>query len=239
MHDAGVDAAMDQDPIHRLLTMSGARWRTTQPEPAPVAPTIFVRDARRIGAGFGGRAWPFLAGVAFTVAVVAFAAAIAPGWLPQRPDVAGPVSSAIVHHKGGDLAHCPITKPTGHFQPPQDGEIPANKAWYGNPILWTWLDRDGEVWDGLQRSETGLGQKTFWWSSFFDVRREPQPDIFVIGDRIGPPGQFGFGPGTNAGGEFGSAMLVGVDVPEEGCWNVTAHYRGASLNYVVWVGPRS
>jgi hypothetical protein len=32
---------------------------------------------------------------------------------------------------------------------------------------------------------------------------------------------------------------VGIDIPEEGCWNVTAHYFGDSLNYVVWVGPRS
>ena len=239
MHDSGIDAAMNRDAVHQLLAASGAQWRATQADPAPVDPTMFVHEPRRLGFASSGRVWPFLAGVAVTVAVVAFAAAMAPGLLPRQPNVAGPGSSTTVDHKGGDLAHCPITKPTGDFQPPQQGEIPASRAWYGSPILWTWLDRDGEVWDGLPKTESGLSQKTFWWSSFFEVRREPQPDIFVIGDRIGQPGQFGFGPGTNAGGDFGSAMLVGIDVPTEGCWNVTAHYRGASLNYVVWVGPRS
>ena len=240
MHDSELDAAMNRDAVHQLLTASGAQWRTSQPEPSPVDPAMFVPAPRRFRLVTSGRAWAFLAGVAVTVAVFVAAAAIAPGWLPRRPDVGGPGPSTTVDHKGGDLAHCPITKPTGDFQPPQQGEIPASKAWYGSPILWTYLDRDGEVWEGLPRSESGLTQKTFWFSTLFGGGHvEPQPEIFVIGDRIGQPGQFGFGPGTNAGAEFGSAMLVGVDVPTEGCWNVTAHYRGAALNYVVWVGARS
>jgi hypothetical protein len=30
-------------------------------------------------------------------------------------------------------------------------------------------------------------------------------------------------------------MLVGVEIPEPGCWRVTADYRNASLSYVVWI----
>jgi len=225
------------DPIDEQLQAAGARWRDAQPEPASVDPAIFAPDGRERRPWLARSLVSFAAGVAATLVVVVLAVAVSSGLFPQT-DVGGPgASGASSPHDGSDLAHCPVTKPTTPFQPPTDGVIPASKAWYGNRILWTWLDRDGEVWTGLPRSETGLTQKTFWWSQLFDVRREPQPEIYVVGSRIGPDGSFGFGPGTNAGGDFGSAMLVGIDVPAEGCWNITAHYRGASLSYVVWVGP--
>ena len=227
------------DPIHEQLLAAGARWREAQPEAAPVDPAIFAAGARELRPWFGRPLVSFAGGVTATLAVLVLAMVVAPGLFPGT-GVGGPgASSGSAPHDGSDLAHCPVTKPTTPFQPPMEGDIPASKAWFGNQILWTWLDRDGEVWTALPRSETGLTQKTFWWSRLFDVRREPQPEIYVIGSRIGPEGTLGFGPGTNAGGDFGSAMLVGIDVPAEGCWNITAHYRGASLNYVVWVGPPS
>ena len=45
-------------------------------------------------------------------------------------------------------------------------------------------------------------------------------------------------PGTN-GTELkvGNFMLVGVTVPVAGCWQITAEYRGHTLQYVVWVAP--
>ena len=225
------------DPVDDVLIRAGATWRDGQQAPRPVAASLFVAGpGRRVGFGFGARTWSFFAGVGVALAIVMVAAALSPGWF-VRFSAAGPGASPTSGAIGSNLAHCPITKPTKPFHPPIDAQLPETMAWYGNGILWTWLDRDGEVWEGLPRTETGLTQKTFWWSSAFDVHREQQPEIYVIGSRIGPPGQFGSGPGTNASGDFGSAMLVGIDIPEEGCWNVTAHYRGTSLNYVVWVGP--
>jgi hypothetical protein len=32
-------------------------------------------------------------------------------------------------------------------------------------------------------------------------------------------------------------MLVGVEFPFAGCWQVTANYRDASLTYVLWLKP--
>lgn len=43
--------------------------------------------------------------------------------------------------------------------------------------------------------------------------------------------------GTNAIADFGSAMLVGVEFPFAGCWQVTGNYRDASLTYVLWLKP--
>jgi hypothetical protein len=236
-------ASTGPSPIEQRLMAAGAGWRASQPEPLPLDPSIFAADGPRLGSGLGTRPWSFaagiVAGIAATLVIVLFGMAVAPGWFP-RTGVEGPGPSAVAGpSRGEDLAHCPVTKPSVPFEPDPSAAIPADKAWYGNRLFWTWLDRDGEVWDGLTKSELGFSQKTFWWSALFDVHREEQPEIYVIGSRIGAPGRFGFGPGTNASGDFGSAMLVGVDVPEEGCWNVTAHYRGADLSYVVWVGPRT
>ena len=33
----------------------------------------------------------------------------------------------------------------------------------------------------------------------------------------------------------GEAMLVGIEFPTAGCWQLTAEYRDAVLSYVVWI----
>jgi hypothetical protein len=43
---------------------------------------------------------------------------------------------------------------------------------------------------------------------------------------------------TNAFAEdIQSAMLVGVDFPALGCWEITGRYADAQLRFVVWVAP--
>jgi hypothetical protein len=37
------------------------------------------------------------------------------------------------------------------------------------------------------------------------------------------------------GGGAGSFMLVGVDFPTTGCWQVTGAYKGETVSFVVWV----
>jgi hypothetical protein len=99
------------------------------------------------------------------------------------------------------------------------------------------LRHGGEVWFDLPRGADGLGQKTFWWSADFDVVNEPQPTISVTGRQLDGFGRFASpAPGTNAGADFGSAMLIGVGVPTAGCWEITATYKRATLSYVAWVG---
>jgi hypothetical protein len=140
------------------------------------------------------------------------------------------------------LSSCPLTKPTHPFVPPADDEAPArppayyDAEWYGTVRLWTMLRHGGEVWSGLPRWPDGFGQKTFWWSADFDVNHEQQPAITVTGRQIDGSGRFvSPPPGTNAGADFGSAMLVGVSVPMAGCWEITATYRHATLSFVAWV----
>jgi hypothetical protein len=121
------------------------------------------------------------------------------------------------------------------FSPPAGiPALPAH-AWYGTARLYTMLDQDGERWLDLPHGDRGYTQKTFWWREGYRIDREPRPEIYVTGRRLDGPGSLGFGPGTNASTEHGAAMLVGVDVPEAGCWELTARYGRDSLTIVVWV----
>jgi hypothetical protein len=137
---------------------------------------------------------------------------------------------------------CHPTKPTHAFVPPAENSAPArppayyDAEWYGTERLWTMLRHGGEVWFDLPRGADGLGQKTFWWSADFDVVNEPQPAISVTGRQLDGLGRFASpAPGTNAGADFGSAMLMGVGIPMTGCWEITATYKRATLSYIAWV----
>jgi hypothetical protein len=98
------------------------------------------------------------------------------------------------------------------------------------------LDRDGEVWPFEPRGSTGIPQKTFWWSVNWSPEEEREPAITVEGTRLDGSGSFAFEGGTNASADFGTAMLVGIDIPAEGCWKLTGTYGERYLSYVVLVG---
>ncbi len=135
---------------------------------------------------------------------------------------------------------CLITRPLTPLVPPSPAphRPPAyyDAAWFGTLALWTMISREGELWTDLPHGPDGFSQKTFWWSADWDPQTEPEPAITVSGRKLDGSDQFATsGRGTNAAADFGVAMLVGVEVPSRGCWEVTGTYRSASLTYTVWV----
>lgn len=177
------------------------------------------------GAGSGGSA-----GTA-PVRLAAAASAPIPGPTVDNATTASPPPTAT--------PACEVTRPDPAFVPPRPflATPPADYegAWYGSAALWTMLRDGGDVWGPWVRLDGGLPQKTFWWSAAWVPQAELEPAITVVGRRIDRPGSFRFGPGTNASADFGTAMLVGIDLPDYGCWEITGRYRGASLSYVVAV----
>jgi len=229
------------DPVDRLLDDAGSRWRAEQPEPRRVDASLFSSDrAPRFAGAWTGHAWSFFAGAASTAAILIVVALAAPNLIPRLGGGTLATPDPATGYLPTGLANCPLTKPDPSFTPPgqpgADYDPPDGSAWYGSKNLWTLMDIDGEVWTALPASKLGLTQKTFWWREGYNVQREPRPEIFVTGERLDGPGRFGFGPGTNAFWGLGSAMLVGIEIPEPGCWEVTARYYAESLSYVVWVG---
>jgi hypothetical protein len=233
------------DPLDRLLADAGARWRDAQPSPAPLEASLFANAGReRFPFTGGGRVWSFLAGAASAVIVIAAIAVAMPNALPRLGGGAVATPDPGTGYLPTGLENCPLTKDFlsyGPMTPFDDPEFPKpapGNYWFGTLKLYTQINTDGEVWAGLPKTDLGYTQKTFWWREGYQPSREPIPQIYVTGERLDGPGSFGFGPGTNAsaGGDFGSAMLVGIDIPTTGCWELTARYYAHSLRYVVWVG---
>lgn len=132
---------------------------------------------------------------------------------------------------GGD---CPVTIPStlGLRAPePWPASYPdPDSVWYGTDELWTVLDRDGN--QGYRKS--------VWWSvNFPGGGVEEQPEVWVTWRRLGegePSLITNQGEATNAHtSREGWFMIAGID-QSEGCWEVTATYKGATLSYVFGAG---
>lgn len=110
--------------------------------------------------------------------------------------------------------------------------------WYGSKELWVALDTDG-IWSDLPHNPQGYTQKIPWWREGYIWKEEPEPDLTVTGERLdaeAPP--LLVSQATNAYAEdMGSAMMIGVDFPTLGCWQMTGKYADAELSFVVWVAP--
>jgi hypothetical protein len=136
---------------------------------------------------------------------------------------------------------CPVTRPPDPpFTPPAPypQSAPGEDFWYGTDSLWTAVPQNG-AWSALPYNPEGFTQKVFWWRKGYSWTEEPEPQLAVTGQRLDAPAPpLNVSKATNAFSEgIGSAMLVGVDFPTSGCWEVTGHYRDVVLSFVVWVGP--
>jgi hypothetical protein len=139
-------------------------------------------------------------------------------------------------------ATCPVTRPPNPaFMPPAPYSRYApspEMVWYGTDALWTEVPKTG-VWSGLPDNPAGYTQKVFWWRKGYSWTDEPEPQLVVTGRLLDATAEsFRTSRATNAFAEdIQSAMLVGVDFPTLGCWEITGHYAGTQLSFVVWVAP--
>ncbi|MDH5607256.1 MAG: hypothetical protein OEY93_10235 [Anaerolineae bacterium] len=129
-------------------------------------------------------------------------------------------------------AGCPVTAPSKRFINPLE-DYPSH-FWYGTEALWTILPNDG-IWR-LSFGEEGFGQKTFWWGEELSREEEPSPDLRVLAKKIngneiieGEKVTYGYHE------KLRSFILVGLDFPTAGCWEITGRYREDSLSFVIIV----
>ncbi len=145
-----------------------------------------------------------------------------------------------------DVGGCPVTVPPqpGLVPPePYPPEPPFGQVWYGTPELWTSLDANGAVWSDLPvgKGPHAVGDKTLWWSENFSTAAgedfSGNADITVTAVDLDGSAhsvvEQGGGPSFNR--DIKNFMLVGLGLPEPGCWEVTAKYQGAELTYVLQV----
>lgn len=126
---------------------------------------------------------------------------------------------------------CPVTLPPDPSfvpSPPQPSKAPFCAAWYGTQDLWTVVRPGGEL---------GRNNKMFFWSDQWDWRHDWRPELTVTARRLdGDAPEPRVSRATNAhGGDIGHSMLIGLEIPTSGCWEVTGEYKGAALTFVAWV----
>lgn len=138
---------------------------------------------------------------------------------------------------------CPVTVPGDNaFSPasetPEGPPEVYDEVWYGTPDLWTMINPQGEI-----NSKRWLqGDRTFWWSKLYSPG--DTAEFTLSAEHLS-----GSAPtvieSTQLGRGFNPFMLmpthesvtmVAVELPEPGCWEITANYKGTDLSYVVWFG---
>jgi len=133
---------------------------------------------------------------------------------------------------------CPVTLPPDPpFIPPapHSAQAPSpSQAWYGTPALWTTIPTDG-AWRGLPHDGQGYTQKLFWWHEGMTLGDEAK--LTVTGRLVGSAESTLITlPATNASAaDIHLAMLVGVDFPTQGCWEITGWYEAAEVKFVVLI----
>jgi hypothetical protein len=133
---------------------------------------------------------------------------------------------------------CPVTLPTEpRFIPPvpyKDDELGGGMFWYGTDALFTHIYSDGR-WRGLT-SAKGTRNKSFWYRKDAEWLEESPYQLVVTAKRIDADGpMITFPRVTNAIMSKEVAMLLMVELPERGCWQVTGNYKSDYLSFVVWV----
>ncbi len=132
---------------------------------------------------------------------------------------------------GQSVPDCAVTTPQAPpFVPPfpYPTAAPRGWFWYGSDALWTWLPVSGKA---IQRD------KSFWWHPGFYPRIEPDPAFRIEAIHLQTNARIVARRAMNAFAEDlgGWTMLTSLELPLAGCWDVTATYQGARVEYVVAV----
>jgi hypothetical protein len=137
----------------------------------------------------------------------------------------------------GTTSSCATTvTPARSFAEPSPSS--ASRFWYGSEALAVSLNRSG-TWQGMGPSHN-YRNKLFWWRKGYSGVTEQRPELVVSGRRLdgeAPPANVSRATNAHHKDFGGWAMLVMVEFPASGCWEVTGAYQGQTLTFVVDVGP--
>ena len=85
-----------------------------------------------------------------------------------------------------------------------------------------------------------LTQKTFWWTEDYTSSVEPVPDITFTAQSVDRAAATVEAKGITSGShpDMGVFIIAGFEIPEAGCWRITAQYGATGVSYVAWAaGP--
>jgi hypothetical protein len=133
---------------------------------------------------------------------------------------------------------CPVTslfdKPLVPPYPYPPNPYPGG-SWFGSDRLW--IVGPPVVWKGLSHStpnDPTFTQKMQWWRQGYDPRIEPIPKLKITGRRLDAPARPLITEVSSTDGARPS-MMVGMNFPTLGCWEITGRYEDDELTFVVWI----
>ena|SRR5712691_5981430 len=130
---------------------------------------------------------------------------------------------------------CPVTLAAARpFAEPSPST--ASRFWYGSEGLAVLLKAGGR-WRGMGAARS-YRDKLFWWREGYDGNSEPTPKLVVTGRRLDGESPALATPRTTGAkhADFGGwAMLVALEFPSGGCWEVTGEYGTQKVSFVVEV----
>ena len=133
---------------------------------------------------------------------------------------------------------CPVTLPSEpRFSPPEpqkDFGPDSVMFWHGTDALFTHVYADGR-WRGI-KDASGTRNKSFWYRKDTKWKDEYPYQLVVTAKRLDAEGPMLTVPRvTNATMGKEVAMLIMLELPQRGCWQVTGNYKSDYLSFVVWV----
>ena len=133
---------------------------------------------------------------------------------------------------------CPVTKPSEKPLVPPYPYPPVpypGGSWFGTDRLW--IAGPPMVWSGLPHytpDDPTFRQKMQWWRQGYNPRTEPVPKLKVTGRRLDAESPPLLAEASNTTGPRPS-MMVGMNFPTLGCWEITGRYQNDELTFVVWI----
>lgn len=116
--------------------------------------------------------------------------------------------------------------------------------WYGTTALWTALNIDGKWITRNNVISPAFRTKLVFWRRGFDWHTEPRPKLIITGKRLDGDAPSVAVAHANAvfvtakpPGTMPPGMMTLIDIPTAGCWELTAHYGGHTLTFIVSVEP--
>jgi hypothetical protein len=111
------------------------------------------------------------------------------------------------------------------------GNFRLGAGWYGDQIFAVQLPNRGS-WHGMGPTRN-FRDKLFWWGAGFDHGRES--DLVVSARHLGKDASAVISRVTGALYDplIGPTMLVAVEFPVSGCWEISGKYQGRELAFVV------
>jgi hypothetical protein len=139
---------------------------------------------------------------------------------------------ALAGISGVAVGDCPVTLPSSSPVLIPELTSDGSFAWYGSEALAIRLPADGR-WKGMGPSHNFRDK--FWiWRRGYEAKSELQPALTFAGVKLDDgdtPERMKIDQATNAFGPGWSEMLVGMEFPSAGCWQVTAKYVYAGITY--------